>query len=432
MRLKKTQILVGATGGTIGLGPVAEKMNVLRVTAVSLSCFLFSCSSLPIQGLPGSSYPYPSTPSTPSTQAASSPLPSGTPTQSSGGERAQYVWDRIMEGVAMGGAIGGPYGAGGGLIIGLIAGLMTADSHFQKMNARVQAEQAKDRDLEAQIERELANQRDLDTQIAKVDGGASQPQQNSGTSQPKQSGAPVAQSSTKMPENQGVAKMPENNQKSGSGSAPESVASVKTQTTQPAAPSTPFRNVEVRDVNKDGVPDLWIYYNPARPGEIIRQEEDTNGDGRVDTWSVFKDGKLVRREVDTKGDGTPTVFYIYDKDVIVREERDEHGDGRRSYRGFYENGRLAKVEKDTDGDGKIDLWIYYDSSRDGNVVIKEEADLNSDGAIDLWTFYENGKVVRRDVSAAGMEVLSKQGKGFALPAESTGNQVVKNDSPAVR
>jgi hypothetical protein len=93
---------------------------------------------------------------------------------------------------------------------------------------------------------------------------------------------------------------------------------------------------------------------------------------------------------------------------------------------------LAKVERDTDGDGKIDLWIYYDSARDGSIVMKEEADLNSDGAVDLWTFYENGKVVRRDVSRAGMEILSKKGKGFSLPAESRENQVVKNDSPAVR
>jgi len=39
---------------------------------------------------------------------------------------------------------------------------------------------------------------------------------------------------------------------------------------------------------------------PAETGEIVRQEEATKGDGRVDTWSYFKDGKLVRREVDTK------------------------------------------------------------------------------------------------------------------------------------
>jgi hypothetical protein len=389
-------------------------MTVLRVTAFSLSCFLLSCGSLPTQGLPGSSS-YPSTLSTPASQAANSPPSSVAPSaQSSGGERAQYVWDRMMEGVAMGGAIGGPYGAGGGMIIGLIAGLFTAESHFQQMTARVQAEQAKDRELEAQIERELGNQRELEAQVGKVDGGISEP---------KQSSANVAQA---------AAKVPENTQKNGSAGNPESLASLEPQNSQPVVRTTPFRNVEVRDVNKDGVPDLWIYYNPARPGEIIRQEEDTNGDGRVDTWTIFKDGKLARREVDTKGDGTPNIFYIYDKDVIAREERDEYGDGRRSYRGFYENGRLAKVEKDTNGDGKIDLWIYYDSTSDRNVVLKEEADLNGDGAVDLWTFYAGGKVVRRDVSAKGMEILSKQGKGFSLPVESRENQVVKNDSAAVR
>jgi hypothetical protein len=41
-------------------------------------------------------------------------------------------------------------------------------------------------------------------------------------------------------------------------------------------------------------------------------------------------------------------------------------------------------------------------------VVKEERDLNGDGVADMWTYFENGRVARRDVSAAGLEVLSKQ------------------------
>ena len=78
-----------------------------------------------------------------------------------------------------------------------------------------------------------------------------------------------------------------------------------------AVAPTPFKNVEVRDINGDGVPDLWIYcFNPQKPGEIKRQEEASKGDGRVDTWSYFKDGKLVRREVDTKAHGKPDTFLL--------------------------------------------------------------------------------------------------------------------------
>jgi len=41
-------------------------------------------------------------------------------------------------------------------------------------------------------------------------------------------------------------------------------------------------------------------------------------------------------------------------------------------------------------------------------VIKEERDLNGDGVADLWSYYENGRLVRRDVSAIGLEILAKQ------------------------
>jgi hypothetical protein len=66
------------------------------------------------------------------------------------------------------------------------------------------------------------------------------------------------------------------------------------------------------------------------------------------------------------------------------------------------------VEKDTSGSGRTDLWVYYDASRDGEVVLKEERDLNGDGFADLWNYYENGRLVRRDVSALGMGILLQQ------------------------
>jgi hypothetical protein len=94
--------------------------------------------------------------------------------------------------------------------------------------------------------------------------------------------------------------------------------------------------------------------------------------------------------------------------MIAREERDDTGQGRATYRAIYQNGKLARVEKDTLGNGRPDTWIYFDPSKEGDVVAKEERDLSGRGVPDLWTYYENGHVVRRDVSAAGLEVLSKQ------------------------
>ena len=347
-----------------------------------------ACGPVAVQ-TPQASAQYPN----PNPNAASPPPPQ--PAQVTGSQRMQYAWNMAMEGVAMGGMIGGPYGAGGGLIMGLIAGLFMADSHYGAINNQVHTEQQKDQQLEAAIEQELARQRDLENQIdtaaaiSTPAAGAQPAAQPTTVSSQAQSPAPREASTIKQP--------PINT----------SLASVN-KPIAAQAPPMPFKNVEVRDINGDGVPDVWIYFNPQKPGEIMRQEEASKSDGRVDTWSYFKDGLLVRREVDAKGQGRPDAVFHYVSDKIAREERDENGWGRMTYRATYENGRLAKVEKETRDSGRTDLWIYYDTAKDGDIVIREEKDLNGDGAVDLWSYYDNGRLVRRDASAVGLEILSGQ------------------------
>jgi antitoxin component YwqK of YwqJK toxin-antitoxin module len=135
----------------------------------------------------------------------------------------------------------------------------------------------------------------------------------------------------------------------------------------------------------------------------------------------------VRREIDTKGDGTADTIYYYDNDKIVREERYDNASGQIAFRAIYENGRRAKVEEASNG--KIDHWIYYDTTRDGEVIVKEERDLNGDGVVDLWAYYENGRLVRRDLSAVGLEILSKQDQLPSSPADpkqTSGPQLVRD------
>lgn len=343
-------------------------------------------------------YPYGSSPY-PASQSGIAPGGQPQP-QVTGPQRRQYIWDTALQGMAMGGSIAGPYGAGGGLILGLIAGLFTADSHYDQLNTQIQSEQAKDRELEAKIEQELQRQRELEAQIAKnVDNPAQQNQIEPPQSSQKPADPKVMTVALKAPSS--------------------TVAAVSKKENPLSSPPSTFKNVEVKDINGDGVPDLWIYYSPLIPSEIVRQEEASHWDGRVDTWSYFNDGKLVRREVDTKGRGTADLVYYYDNDKIVREERDENGTGHVSFRATYQNGRRAKVEKETNGGGKTDFWIYYDTTKDGEIVLKEERDLNGDGVVDLWSYYENGHLVRRDVSAVGLEVLSKQDHLPSSPNDST-------------
>jgi hypothetical protein len=298
----------------------------------------------------------------------------------------------------MGGSLAGPYGAGGGLIIGLLTGLFTADAHYAQINTQVQSEQAKDRELEAKIEQERERQRELEAQLV---NGAGNPAQQNQTEPPQSPPKPTAPMVTAVAL-QGVS---------------SAVASPSKIESPSRSPTSPFKNVEVRDINGDGAPDLWIYYSPLKPGEIVRQEEAAHWDGRVDTWSYFKDGELVRREVDSKGKGSADTVYYFENDKIVKEERDEKGTGYVSFRAIYQYGRRAKVEEDTNGAGKTDHWIYYDTTKDGEIVLKEERDLNGDGTVDLWSYYENGRLVRRDLSAVGLELFSKQDQLPSSPAD---------------
>jgi hypothetical protein len=302
-----------------------------------------------------------------------------------------------MEGAFVGLNIGGPFGGAGGLALGLLTGLITADSHYGAVNAQIQSEQEKDRQLEAAIEQELQRQSGFENQVAQAtatSGGATQ------------------QSPAEIPlEQQGAAS-------AGPAVRPASgnIAVASVNKSPGSVPPTQFKNVEVKDINGDGVPDLWIYHNPRNPGEIVRQEEATKYDGTVNAWSYFKDGKLVRRDVDSHGQGRPDTVFYYADDKIAREERDESGTGRISYRAIYQNGRLAQIEKDTRGEGKIDFWIHYDTNGTEEIIIKDEKDMNGDGIADLWTYYENGRIVRRDVSAVGLELLAKQ-EQISLPSD---------------
>jgi hypothetical protein len=355
------------------------------------------------------SYPPPPLGSAPGNQPYGI-YPAQAQSSTSGSRRTEYIWEKALQGLAMGGAVGGIYGAGGGLVIGLITGLVTASAQEAQLNNQIQTEQAKDKELEAKVDEELERQRKLENLVGS--SVASNSADASGAVSP-QPGAEAVKA-TKPPANEK--------------SPPVALAALEKKLPAGGSPSAPpFKNVEVKDINGDGIPDLWIYFNPLKPGEIVRQEESTHWDGKVDSWSYFKEGKLVRREADTKGRGAADTVYYYDNDQMVREERDERGIGYATLRVFYQSGRRAKLEEDSSGSGKIDHWVYYDTSLDGEVVSKEERDLNGDGAVDLWAYYKDGRLVRKDVSAAGMELLSKQDQ---LPASSpdTGKVALPGDT----
>lgn len=333
--------------------------------------------------IPSATFPNSAATATPN---ASPPQPAALPTRAQANDafRWAYAMDTASKAAQLGAILGGPFGGPASMgmgVLGLLYGAVTAESKIAEEDARVQGEYqketTKDQQLEAAIEKELERQVAFDNQVAGIAGGGA-----------SITGSPGASSG--LSEN-------------GSGI----VIAALTKPVPIAPAPAPFKNVEIKDLNTDGIADLWIYYSPQNTGEVLRQEESSKMDGRVDTWSYFKDGKLVRRDVDSQGNGRPNAVYYYDGLKIVREERDESGQGRMTYRADYQDGRLSKVERETRGNGRPDLWITYDTSSQGDVIIKEERDLNGDGLPDLSSHYDKGRLVRRDLNSIGLEFFSK-------------------------
>jgi hypothetical protein len=84
--------------------------------------------------------------------------------------------------------------------------------------------------------------------------------------------------------------------------------------------------IEVDD-NEDGKVDRWDYYTPER--EIEKTGFARAGDGRLDTWIVQGSNGLVERvEVSTRRDGVANRVEYYDAGRLIRSEEDTNADGR--------------------------------------------------------------------------------------------------------
>src|SRR5262245_53192969 len=70
-----------------------------------------------------------------------------------------------------------------------------------------------------------------------------------------------------------------------------------------------------------------FYYNEQ--GHVIRQEKDTNADGKIDLWIYYdKDGKVERVERDVNFDGKPDTWIFYEGGKPKRQEVSSNQDGR--------------------------------------------------------------------------------------------------------
>jgi len=153
------------------------------------------------------------------------------------------------------------------------------------------------------------------------------------------------------------------------------------------------RTRELLDEDGDGRPERTIYYEPGSD-QIARIDEDTTGDGQVDSWTSYENGEIARRRADTNGDGEPDTWTLYQAGQISRHEQDSQGNGVRDQIDYYEGGRLLRRVEDGDGDGRPERITHFDAK--GRPASLEE-DSNGDGLIDVRSYYSGGKLVRREL-----------------------------------
>ena len=115
------------------------------------------------------------------------------------------------------------------------------------------------------------------------------------------------------------------------------------------------------DTNLDGIKDTVRTFNPK--GEPLREESDTDYDGRVDHWLAFSDGRVVEEDEDTNGDGKPDVWKVYVNGQLSRIKRDRNFDGKPDVWEIYVKGRLERMGLDESGDGHVDRWDRDDILR---------------------------------------------------------------------
>jgi hypothetical protein len=299
--------------------------------------------------------------------------------------------DPLLNSAATGaivGSMGGPIGMAIGAGVGVLHGLWAKKKQEQQARADAERQRAMDRELE----REMAAQRP---------GGPS-----------------VADS-----EGQGVLIVSDHLAETPSASPatpdrPTQVASVP-----PAEAAAPARGAVdaggfrpvyegtrlVRHEHRapDGLVDVVLHYDTR--GRVVRRDESSRLDGRLDTSASFIDGVLQRKDSDTDGDGTRDVWAYYDgAGELTRMESLASGGGRRTevYRGgrvaerlegdllsvFDDAGRLVKQGRKGAGDRML-AWRYFEANGD---VTKEE-EFDTDGGLSAVAHYERGRLVRREL-----------------------------------
>lgn len=124
------------------------------------------------------------------------------------------------------------------------------------------------------------------------------------------------------------------------------------------------------DKDEDGKLDRWEYYGADQ--KLEKTGTSRANDGKEDAWLYTgPDGAIARIDVSTKRDGKVTRTEHYEKDTLVRAEEDSDEDGKPDKWETYEGGRLASVAFDTIHRGTPDRRLVYGA--DGSTRLEVDA-----------------------------------------------------------
>jgi hypothetical protein len=312
--------------------------------------------------------------------------------------------DPVLDSMATGalvGAAGGPIGIAVGAGLGLLHGLWSKRRH----EAQARAEDARQRALNRDLERELAQQPRGPRGDADEEGqGVLILADNLAGEAPGASPRPAERGTR-------VASVPP------ASDAPPSARPATPPASDPASAGLDaegFRPIHeggrlVRREHRgpDGKVDVVLHYDTR--GRIVRREESSRLDGRLDTSAYYADGLLQRKESDTDGDEKPDLWAFYDDGGELTRLESVAADGRRRverYRAgrvterldgdllsvFDDTGRLVKEGRRGEGERML-AWRHYEPG--GNVAREEEFD--ADGGLSAVAHYEAGRIVRREL-----------------------------------
>jgi hypothetical protein len=123
------------------------------------------------------------------------------------------------------------------------------------------------------------------------------------------------------------------------------------------------------DTNLDGIKDVVRSFNAK--GEPVREDADTNYDGKIDSWSTFVGGRMSEEDLDTNHDGRPDQWKYYTDGQLSRWKRDRNNDGKPDVWEIYSGGHLERVGYDDDYDGHVDRWDRDDEVRANREAAQE-------------------------------------------------------------